>query len=269
MPSTRKGRCGWRPFICPYSWDQNGYQNKKKKTKGPKDQIKKSDSPPRKSLREIPQQRAGSFGVPARDPVATSEPAAVTSAKGRDEPVVRNLPEVEPGNSLSRASSINTSLQGAGSTGIPAAGGDQGSLVPRRGEIRLAKKALSRCERRKLKKAKATSSEAGTGGIQQPLTASLTKQLETPTENPKRPRSKGSTYSEMVRLPKRPRDWKGPGNYKETLTNIRVAIFKDTFPEDKVTENDQGCILEGLGKILRMTPIELPHLKSYRLEGGA
>jgi hypothetical protein len=93
--------------------------------------------------------------------------------------------------------------------------------------------------------------------------------LETPTENPKRPRSEGSTSSETVRPPKRPRDWKETGNYKEVLTNIRVAIFKDTFPEDKVTENDQDCILEELGKMLRRTPIgELPHSKSYRLEGG-
>jgi hypothetical protein len=164
----------------------------KNKTNGPKDQKKKRDSPPRRSLREIIQQGAGSSRVPARDPVATSEPAAVTSAKGRDEPMVRNLPEVEPGTSLLGASDTNTPLQGAGSTGIPVEGGDQGSLVPRIGELRLAKKALSRCARRKLKKTKAKSSEAGTGGIQQPGIASLTKQSETPTETPKRPRSEGN-----------------------------------------------------------------------------
>jgi hypothetical protein len=114
---------------------------------------------------------------------------------------------------------------------------------------------LSGCARRKLKKAKAKSSEAETGGIQQPGIPSLTKQSKTSTETPKRPRSEGSTPSETVRPPKRPRDWKGPGNYKEELTNIRVAIFKDTFPEDKVTENDQDCILEELGKMLRRTRI--------------
>jgi hypothetical protein len=98
----------------------------------------------------------------------------------------------------------------------------------------------------------------------------LTKQSDTPTETPKLPRSEGCTPTESVRPPKRPRDWKGPGNYKEALTNIKVAIFKDTFPEDKVTENDQDCILEELGKMLHRAPIgELPHLKSYRLEGGA
>jgi hypothetical protein len=184
--------------------------------------------------------------------------------------MARNLPEVELGTSFSGTGGINTPLQGAGSAGISVAGGDQGSLVPRIGELCLSKKALSGCAIRKLKKAKANSSEAGTGDIQQPGTAGLTKQLETPTETPKRPRSEGSTPSEMVRPPKRPRDWKGPGNYKEALTNIKVAIFKDTFPEDKVTVNDQDCILEELGKMLRRTPTgELPHLKSYRLEGGA
>jgi hypothetical protein len=183
--------------------------------------------------------------------------------------MVRNLPEVEPGTSLLGASGIDTPIQGAGS-GIPAVGRDQGSLVPSIGRFRLAKKALSGCARQKLKKAKAKSSEAGTGGIQQPGNASATKQVETPTETPKRPRSEGSTPTEMVRPPKRRRDCKGPGNDKEALTNIKVAIFKVTYPEDKVTENDQGCILEELGRMLCRTPIgELPHLKSYRQEGGA
>jgi hypothetical protein len=51
---------------------------------------------------------------------------------------------------------------------------------------------------------------------------------------------------------------------------MKVAVFKDTYPEDKVTENDQDCILEEPGRMLRRSPIgELPHLKSYRLEGGA
>jgi hypothetical protein len=78
----------------------------KNKTNGPKDQKKKRDCPPRRSLREILQQGAGSSGVPARDPGATSEPAAVTSAKGRDEPMVRNLPEVELGTSFSGTGGI-------------------------------------------------------------------------------------------------------------------------------------------------------------------
>jgi hypothetical protein len=73
----------------------------------------------------------------------------------------------------------------------------------------------------------------------------------------------------MARPPKKPRDSSGPGYYKEALTNIKIAIFKETYPEDKLTEHDQESILEDLGRVLRGIPIELPHLKSYRLEGGA
>jgi hypothetical protein len=212
---------------------------KKNKTKGPKDLKMKWDSPPRRPLREILQQGAGSSGVLVRDPVTTSEPAAVISAKGRSEPLVRNLPEVELRTSLSGTGRINTPLQGAGSAGIPIVEGDRGSLVPSMVEFLLAKKALSGCARRKLKKAKARSGEAGTWGIQQPGTVGLTVQLETFTEPPKRPRPGGSTPSETVGPTKRPRDWKGPGNYKEALTDTRVAISKDAFPEDKGTINDQ------------------------------
>jgi hypothetical protein len=104
------------------------------------------------------------------------------------------------------ASGIDTTIQGAGSNGIPAAGDDQGSLVPRIGELLLAKKTLYGCARRKLKKAKAKSREAGTRVILQPGTASLTKQLETPTENSKRPRSEGNTSPETARPPKRHMD---------------------------------------------------------------
>jgi hypothetical protein len=83
------------------------------------------------------------------------------------------------------------------------------------GEFRLVKKALSGCARRKLKKAKARSGMAGTGGIQQPGTAGLTGQVETLTETP----------SETARPPKRPRDYKGPGDYKEVLTGMRVCYL--------------------------------------------
>jgi hypothetical protein len=36
---------------------------------------------------------AGSSGEPLRNPAATSEPAVEISAKGRNEPMVQNLPE--------------------------------------------------------------------------------------------------------------------------------------------------------------------------------
>jgi hypothetical protein len=71
----------------------------------------------------------------------------------------------------------------------------------------------------------------------------------------------------MARAPKRPRDSKGPETYKEALANIKIAIFRKTYPEDKLTEDGQNSILKVLGEVLRRTPIgELPHLRSYRLE---
>jgi hypothetical protein len=95
---------------------------------------------------------------------------------------------------------------------------------------------LSGCARRKLKRVKARASEAGTGGIQQQGNAHAPKQGETLTETLTRPRSEGSTPTETARPTKRPRDSSGAGTYKEVLTNIKIAIFKDTYPEDKVTE---------------------------------
>jgi hypothetical protein len=56
----------------------------------------------------------------------------------------------------------------------------------------------------------------------------------------KRPRSEGNTPTKTIRTPKRPRDLKGPGTYTEALTNIKIAIFKETYPEDKLTEDDQN-----------------------------
>jgi hypothetical protein len=59
----------------------------KTKTKtGPKDLKRKRDFPPRRSLREILQQGAGSSGAPLRGPAATSETAVEISANDRDEP---------------------------------------------------------------------------------------------------------------------------------------------------------------------------------------
>jgi hypothetical protein len=53
------------------------------------------------------------------------------------------------------------------------------------------------------------------------------------------------------------------------MTNIKIPILKETYPEDKLNEDDQTYFLEELGKVLCRTPIgELPHRKSYRLEGG-
>jgi hypothetical protein len=141
-----------------------------------------------------------------------------------------------------------------------------GHIISGVGELRLAKKALSGYARWKLKKARARASEAGTGGIQQPANAGAPKQGETLN----RPRSEGSTSTQTARAPKMPMDSKGPRAYKEAVINIKIAIFRETYPEDKLTEDDQNSILEVMGKVLRRTPTgELPHLKSYRLERGA
>jgi hypothetical protein len=131
-------------------------------------------------------------------------------------------------------------------------------------------KALSGCVRGKLKKAKARTSGAETGVIQQPGNASAPKQEKTLTETSKMPRSKVSSPIETAGPPKRPAESSGLGNYMEALTNIKLAFFMETRPEDKLTEHFQESILVELGRLLRETPLgELPHLKSYRLEGGS
>jgi hypothetical protein len=238
---------------------------------GPQDVKEKRDSPPRESLQEILQQGAGSSGAPLMGPAATSEPSVEISVEGRDEPVVRNLPDVKPRTPILGVSSTDTPLQGASSSSIPTEGEGLDNLAYGVSGFRPAKKTLSGSARRKLKKARGRVREAGTGGIQQPGNAGAPKQGGTSTETLKRPRSEGSNpTAETVSSPKMPRDSSGPGTYMEELTNIKIAIFRETYPEDKITEDDQNCILEELGRVFRATPVgELPLLKSHRLEGGA
>jgi hypothetical protein len=107
--------------------------------------------------------------------VATNEPAVDISAKGRDKPVVRNLPEIKPRTPLLGVSSTDIPLQGASSSDIPTAGESLGHLVFGVRGLHLAKKALSGCSRWRLKKARARASEAGTAGIQQPGNAGIPK----------------------------------------------------------------------------------------------
>jgi hypothetical protein len=74
----------------------------------------------------------------------------------------------------------------------------------------------------------------------------------------------------VARESKRLREFKGPGTYTEALTTTKMAIFGELYREDKLNEDDQQYILDVLGGVLRWTPVEeLPHLKSYRLEGDA
>jgi hypothetical protein len=126
---------------------------------------------------------------------------------------------------------------------------------------------LSGHARWKLKKARV--SQSGAGGTQQPGKVGMPKHGERQTRPAKRPRPEGSTPSERVRPPKMSRDSRGPGTFKKALTNIRVAIFKKNYPEDKLTEDEQDHIFEELGRVYHGTAKgELPHLRYFRLEGG-
>jgi hypothetical protein len=192
----------------------------KQKT-GRKDLKLKRDPPPRGFLREILQRGAGSSGEPSGEIVATSEPAVELPVESRKEPVAENLPEAQQKSPLLRISSTDIPLKGADFPSKPAAGEGAGHLFPRVSGPRLAKKALSGCAKRKLKKARAGRSQAETGGSLQLGTAGSSKQGDTPTETLRRPRSEGSTPTEAARTPKRPRDSKGPGTYKEALAKLR------------------------------------------------
>jgi hypothetical protein len=164
--------------------------------------------------------------------VQPAKPAVEISAKYTDEPVVRNLSEIKSETILLGVSSTDILLQGTSTSIIPTAGEGLGHIVSGVGELRLTKKALSGCVRQKLKKARAKASEAVTVAIQQSRNAGASKQGESPTETLKRPRSEGSTPTETANAPKRPRDSKGPDTYKEALTNIKIAIFREIYPEN-------------------------------------
>jgi hypothetical protein len=180
----------------------------KKKT-GRKDLKLKRDPPPRGSLREILQRGAGSSGEPSGETVATSEPAVELKVKSRKEPVAENLPEAQQKSPLLGISSTDIPLQGADFSSKHAAGEGAGHLVPGVSGPRLAKKALFGCAKRKLKKARAGKSQAETGCSLQPGTAGSSKQGDTPTETLKRPRSEGSTRTEVARAQE------GPGTLRD------------------------------------------------------
>jgi hypothetical protein len=113
-------------------------------------------------------------------PVATSEPAVEISAKGRNELVVQNLPEVKPKTTLLGVSSIDTLPQEASTSNTPAVGEGLGHLVSGVG-------GLSVCARRKLKNARAEASKAGTGSSQQLGNAPFRSQVRRTVPPQKRP----------------------------------------------------------------------------------
>jgi hypothetical protein len=124
-------------------------ETKTREKNGPKGLKQKRDSPSRRSLQEILRQGAGSSGAPLRDQATTSEPVVENSAKGRDEPVVRNLLDAKPRTPLLGVSSTDIPLQRASTSSIPTAREGLGHIVSGVGELRLAKKALFGCARQK------------------------------------------------------------------------------------------------------------------------
>jgi hypothetical protein len=78
--------------------------------------------PSKETLTRNTSAEAGSLGAPSRGAHARGEPAVQISAKGRNEPVVRNQPEVISRTLLSEVSSTDIPLQGASSSSIPAEG---------------------------------------------------------------------------------------------------------------------------------------------------
>jgi hypothetical protein len=131
-----------------------------------------------------------------------------------------------------------------------------------------SKKALSGCARWKLKKAKARANKQELGAFSnQEMQAHSSR--GNPYQNPQEAKVGGQYPYRNGQSSKKTQGLLGPVTYKETLTNIKIDIFRETYPEDKLIEDDQNCILEVPGRVLHGTPIgELPHLKSYRLEGG-
>jgi hypothetical protein len=80
---------------------------------------------------------ARSTGALLMCPVASSEPAAQISAKGRNKPVARFLPEEKLGTSLLRVCNTDTPLQGASTSDLPAVGRELKELVFGVGGFRL------------------------------------------------------------------------------------------------------------------------------------
>jgi hypothetical protein len=68
----------------------------------------------------------------------------------------------------------------------------------------------------------------GTGYRQHPGNVSKPKQAETPAKTSTGARSEDGITTGMIRPPKEPRDTRGPGTYKEVLTDIRIATFWET-----------------------------------------
>jgi len=61
----------------------------------------------------------------------------------------------------------------------------------------------------------------------------------------------------------------GAQTSREALTNVRIAILKENYPEDKLSKKDYELILAEIAGAFQTTPKEgQSQLRSYRLEGG-
>jgi hypothetical protein len=205
------GCWGWWPFKSPLLIGPL-WTPKQTKKNGPQDLKKQRGSPSRRSLWEILQQGAGSSGALLRGLVATSEHAVEISAKGRDEPVVRNLPDVKPRTPLLGVSSSDIPLQGASSFCTPTAREDLGHLVSGVGGLRLEEALSGNWKRQEW------------GQAEQELGAFSNQGMWTrPSRKKPRPKPLRGQCRRAVPLQKPPELQKGPGTYKAELTNIKIA----------------------------------------------
>jgi hypothetical protein len=176
------------------------------------------DSTSRRSLREIFQQGTRSTGPSLREPAATSKPTVEVSAKDREEPVVRNLPEIKLKTPVLEVSSAETSLQGASIFSVLLQQEKElGHLLSGAGGLRLA----TRNCLDPLGVNRERQEQRGNVGTPKPGGSTI--------ENIKRTSLGVSSPTDTERSSKRPRESSGPGIFKEALTNIKIAIFRKTL----------------------------------------
>jgi hypothetical protein len=136
----------------------------------------------------------------------------------------RCLPEGTSRNLLSEVRRYDTPLQGANSSGTNLEGGGPKHVALEVGRHRCLDALGGSCVK---------ANQAGACGTQQAGNLGMPKQGKTKIGNSKRPRSEGSTPMEMVRPSKKPKDYTRSQTYIKALTNIKTAIFKENYPEDK------------------------------------
>jgi hypothetical protein len=178
---------------------------------------------------------------------------------GRDLPVVRNLPINV---TYQEASSSDILSQGSSSSSKPTEGENLKLVASKVGMLHLEMIKLYVSDRRKLKEAGAT--QGSTGGIQQLRHVAIPH-----TKTPKWPKSDGSTPIDTVNSSKKPKGFTGPGIYREALTNVRIAILKENYPQDRLSKEDQELILAKTMGILNNTQGRTPATQILQTGRGA